>query len=101
MPAYTHITSGTTVGGVVSDITFTNWYHNIEIVNRSTGDMWARVDSVAPTVAGNDCFYIPPSSYLDVVNPQEPPEAALGTTPNTDVRIITAANAAYTISAGV
>lgn len=97
----THISSGTTVATVVSTITFTNWYHNIEVVNRSTGDMWFRADGVDPTIAGDDCFFVAAQSSLDVLNPKLPPEPAIAQTSNTQVRIITAANANYTVSAGV
>lgn len=96
-----HITSGTTVGGTVSTVTFTNWYHNIEVSNRSTGDMWVRFDGVDPTIAGDECFFVAAQGYVQSVNPKNPPEPALGTTSNTEIRIITAANANFTVSAGV
>ena len=53
----THITSGTTTAAAVTTVTFSNWYRGIEIVNRSSGDMWARVDNVDPTVGGDDCIF--------------------------------------------
>lgn len=96
-----HITSGTTVGGAVTTVTFTNWYHNIEVLNRSTGDMWVRFDGIDPTIAGDECFFVAASGYIQAVNPNTPPEPALGTTSNTVVKIITAANANYTVQAGV
>jgi|SRR5690242_5835741 len=97
----THITSGTTVGNAVTTVTFTNWYHNIEIVNRSANDMWARVDGVDPTIAGDECFFVAPQGYITVLNPQRAPEPALGTTPNTVVKLITATNSTYTVQAGL
>lgn len=97
----THITSGTTVGNAVTHVTFTTWYRGIEIANRSSGDMWARVDGVDPTIAGDDCLFVPAQGFLSVDNPQRAPEPALGTAPTCDVRLITAANANYTITVGL
>lgn len=97
----THITSGTTTGGVASTITFATWYRSITIMNRSTNDMWARVDGVAPTIAGDDCFFVPGNSFLSVDNPQRAPEPAIGATTNTVVEIITATASNYTIQVGV
>lgn len=97
----THITSGTTVGGAVTTVTFTNWYHNVSVYNRSSGDMWVRFDGVDPTVAGDECFFVPAQTSLDTVNPKLPPEPAIGQTSNTVVKIITGANATYTVLAGV
>lgn len=96
-----HITSGTTVGAAVTTVTFANWYHNIEVVNRSSVDMWVRVDGVDPTVAGDECFFVAAQSFIDVVNPKNPPEPAIGATSNTVVKIITATAANYTVQAGV
>jgi hypothetical protein len=96
-----HITSGTTVGAAVTTVTFANWYHNIEVINRSSGDMWVRFDGVDPTIAGDECFFVPAQSFLDAINPKLPPEPAIATTSNTVVKIITAANAAFTVQAGV
>jgi hypothetical protein len=89
------------VSNIVTTVTFANWYHNIEIINRSSGDMWARVDGVDPTVAGDECFFVAPLGFVDVVNPNVPPEPASGTTSNTVVKIISAATATFTIQAGV
>lgn len=96
-----HITSGTTTAAAVTTVTFANWYHNIEIINRSTGDMWARVDGVDPTVAGDECYFVAPLGFVDVVNAKAPPEPASGQTSNTVVKMISAANAAFTVQAGV
>jgi hypothetical protein len=96
-----HITSGTTVGGVVTTITFANRYRNITIINRSSGDMWARVDGVDPTVAGDECYFVSPLGYVDAINLNNPPEPALGVTANTVVKMISAANATFTVQAGV
>ena len=93
-----HITS---VGGAVTTVTFATWYHNIEIINRSSGDMWARVDEVDPTIAGDECFFVAPLGFVGVSNSKLPPEPATGTTSNTVVKIISAANATFTIQAGV
>jgi len=97
----THITSGTTVAATVTTVTFASWYHNVEVINRSSGDMWARIDGIDPTIGGDECFFVAPLGFIDVINPKLPPEPALGTTSNTVVKIISAANATYTIQAGV
>ena len=97
----THITSGTTTGGAVTTVTFANWYRGIQVLNRSVGDMWVRADGTNPTIAGDECFYIAPNGFLQLSNPKLPPEPALGTASNTEVRILTAANANYTVEAGV
>lgn len=97
----THITSGTTTAAAVTTVTFSNWYRGIEIVNRSSGDMWARVDNVDPTVGGDDCIFIAAMSAVTVDNQLLPPEIAISRTGNTVVKIITAANATYSVQAGV
>lgn len=96
-----HITSGTTVGNAVTTVTFASWYHNIEVINRSSGDMWVRFDGVDPTIAGDECFFVAAQTFLDAVNPKLPPEPAIGQTSNTVVKIITATAANYTVQAGV
>lgn len=63
--------------------------------------MWARFDGVDPTIAGDECFFIPALTELETVNPKLPPEPAIGQTSNTVVKLITAANATYTVKAGV
>ena len=97
----THISSGTTTGGAVTTVTFANWYRGIEIVNRSSGDMWARVDNVDPTISGDDCVFIAALSSVTLDNQLLPPEVAIGRTGNTVVKLITAANATYSVQAGV
>lgn len=103
--AFTHITSGTTTANVVTTLTFPARYDSVEIINRSAGDMWARIDGVAPTIAGDDCFYVAPQSYVNVNNsaPYAEPGNTGGSTgaTTTVVKLISAANAAYTVSAGV
>lgn len=95
-----HILSGSTVGGTVSTITLP-WYTSIEIVNRSSGDMWARVDNVDPTIAGDDCHFVAPQGFIQVRNPLVPPNPAEGVTSSSIIKLITAATANYTVSAGV
>ena len=96
-----HITSGTTVGNVVTTVTFAAWYRSIEVVNRGSADMWARFDGVDPTIGGDECFFVPAQSFIDVTNSKRPPEIALGLTSNTEARILTATACTYTIQAGV
>ena len=97
----TRIASGTTVANVVSTVTFSNWYGEVEIDNRSTFDVWATVDGTTPTIAGADCLYIGPNSFITVYNREPIPEPALGVTSNTTVKLISSGAAAYTISGGV
>lgn len=97
--AAVQISSGTTTANTVKTVTFPLRYDGIEVINRSTGDMWARFDGVDPTIAGDDCFYVAPQSYLVVANPK-PPQNSAGTI-TTEIRMISAATAAYTVSAGV
>lgn len=96
-----NITSGTTVGGVVSTVTFNTWYAEIGIINRSNGDMWATVNGVNPTIAGDDCLFVPALGFINVINHNIPPEPALGTTSNCVIKMITAASANYTVEVGI
>lgn len=96
-----HITSGTTVANVVSTVTFANWYGGIEIDNRSTFDIWATVDGTTPTIAGDECLYIGPNSFITVHNGELVPEPASGVTSNTTVKLISSGAAAYTVNGGV
>lgn len=96
-----HTTSGTTVGGTVSTITFSNWYHNISVINRGSEEMWVRLDNVDPVFAADECFIVPAMSSLGAVNPQRPPEPAIGFTSNTVVKIITSGSVNYSVQAGV
>lgn len=96
-----HIHSGATVGGAVTTVVFANWYRGIELVNRGSTDMWARFDGVDPTIAGDECFFVPAASFITVSNPKPVPNVAEGVTSNTETRILTAANSTYTVSAGV
>jgi hypothetical protein len=95
-----HITSGTTVANTVSRLTF-GWFRGIEVENRSTGDMWARFDGIDPTIAGDDCFFIAANSALSVNNPKVSPQVGSGITSSTDVRLISAAAANFTVQVGV
>jgi len=56
---------------------------------------------VDPTIAGDECFFVAPLGFVGVSNSKLPPEPATGTTSNTVVKIISAANATFTIQAGV
>ena len=43
----------------------------VTIVNRDgTNGIWYRLDGTAPTVAGADCFYLPPNQSATRANPQ-------------------------------
>jgi hypothetical protein len=95
------VTSGTTTANTVTTVTFANWYGEIEVVNRSTNDMWARFDGIDPTIAGDECSYVPPESYLQVANPSPAPQPGSGQTGSTTVKIISASAATYTVSGGM
>ncbi len=97
--AASHISSGTTTANTVKTVTFPLRYDGIQVINRSNGDIWARFDGVDPTIAGDDCFYIAPQSFLDALNPKAPQDSTGSI--NTEIRMISAAAAAYTVSAGV
>lgn len=94
----TYIHSGSTTANTVSDITFVQWHSTIEIVNSGNVDMWARVDGTNPTIAGDDCIYIPAFSYVTIYN-LEPTSSS--TVNFTDVRVISSGVTNFTVSAGV
>lgn len=54
------VKSGTLTPNVVATVTIDDaWPNGLEIVNRSqTGAIWVRLDGLAPTVAGDDCFTV-------------------------------------------
>jgi hypothetical protein len=93
------IQSGTVVANTVTTVTFATWYNGIEIVNRGTVDMWARVDGVDPTIAGDDCLFVAPQGFLDVSNKKAPPRP--GVSSNTEIRMLAASNCNYTVSGGI
>lgn len=103
--AFTHITSGTTTANTVTTLTFPARYDGVEVVNRSTGDLWVRIDGVNPTIAGDDCFYVAPQSFVNIPNLApypEPGNIGGNTGPTTTVvKLISAAATDYTVSAGV
>lgn len=95
------IQSGTVVANTVTTVTFATWHQTIEIVNRGTVDMWARVDGVDPTIAGDDCIFVAPQGFVEVSNPNNPPSPPTGTTSNVVIKMIAGTNCNYTVSAGV
>lgn len=97
----THITSGTTTANTVTTVTFSNWYRSIEVDNRGSVDMWVRYDGIAPTIAGDDCVFVPANGFVQDDNPLLPPEPSINRTSNTQIQIITASACPYTIQVGV
>lgn len=95
------IASGSLAANTVTQVVFNTWRSSIEIVNRSDGDMWARVDGVNPVVAANECIFVPAQSYVQVANPKLPPSAVSNNSTNCDIRMIAAQTCDYTVSAGV
>lgn len=93
------IQSGTVVANIVTTVTLT-YRTSIEIVNRGTVDMWARVDGVDPTIAGDECIFVAPQGFVSVSNPKLPPDAVHGVTSNSEIRMIAGTNCNYTVSAG-
>lgn len=66
----------------------------IQIINRdATNGIWYRLDGVAPTVAGADCYYLPPGQTQTRANPQIDQNLAA-------VGLISSATPAYTVQAG-
>lgn len=95
------IQSGTVVANTVTTVTFATWHQGIEIVNRGSVDMWARVDGVDPTIAGDDCIFVAPQGFVEVSNPNVAPNTATGTTSNVVIKMIAGSNCNYTVSAGI
>lgn len=95
------IQSGTVVANTVTTVTFTTWHQTIEIINRGTVDMWARVDGVDPTIAGDECIFVAPQGFVDVSNPNLPPSPASGTTSSAVIKMIAGSNCNYTVGVGV
>lgn len=91
------IQSGTVVANTVTTVTL-SYRSSIEIINRGTVDMWARVDGVDPTIAGDECIFVPAQGFVDVPNPKLPSTANF--TSNTEVRMIAGSNCNYTVGAG-
>lgn len=60
--------SATNDGVTVDTITFTPTTDGVTVLNRSTSaTLWVRVNSAAdPTVAGDDCYGVPPGAVLTV-----------------------------------
>lgn len=61
--------------------------------------MWARVDGVDPTIAGDDCIFVAPQGFVGVQNPKHIPEP--GFSSNTEIRMIAGTNCNFTVSAGI
>lgn len=93
------IQSGTVVANLVTTVTLA-YKTSIEIVNRGSVDMWARVDGVDPTIAGDECLFVAPQGFVSVANPKTPPNVVAGTTSNSEIRMIAGTNCNYTVSAG-
>lgn len=95
------IQSGTVVANTVTTVTFTTWHQTIEIINRGSVDMWARVDNIDPIIAGDECIFVPPQGFVDVSNPLNAPSPVSGTTSSAIVKMIAGTNCNYTVSVGV
>lgn len=91
------IQSGTVVANTVTTVIL-NYRSSIEIVNRGTVDMWARVDGVDPTIAGDECLFIAPQGFVTIANPKPTPTA--GVTSNSEIRMIAGSNCNYTVAVG-
>lgn len=93
------IKSGTVVANTV-EIVVLDYRSSIEIINRGTVDMWARVDGVSPTIAGDECIFVAPQGFVSVPNPKKQPDVTLGITSNSEIRMIAGTNCNYTVGAG-
>lgn len=93
-----HTQSGSTVANTVTTVIFNNWNSTVEVINRGTADMWFRTDKIDPTIAGDDCHFVAPNSWVDAIkNDQVPSEPATGLTSTTEVRLISSAIVPFTI----
>lgn len=93
-----HTQSGTTVANTVTTVTFNNWNSTVEVVNRGTSDLWFRTDKVDPTIGGDDCHFVAPSSWMDAVkNGQPPSQPGSGIVSTTEIRLISAVATTFTI----
>lgn len=94
--------SGTTTANTASSVSLSAAYPRIRIFNRSTAEMWVRVDGTAATVAGDDCFFIAAGKddYFNVpANMAYSQGGPLGQPTSTTASIISTAAAAYTVTA--
>jgi hypothetical protein len=96
--AGTRVTSGTLVATTVADVTFATFYRWVKVTNRGTVDIFVRLDKVNPTVGGDDCDVVPAGTSVVFSNPQGYPDTNTGVTANTDVRLISSATPAYTVT---
>ncbi len=61
--------AGTLVANVVTSVTLRGSTDGVWVVNRSqSGQIWVRLDGVAPTVAGADCFVVLGARNFPVAN---------------------------------
>lgn len=94
------VTSGLTTANVVKQVTFATWYNSIEIINRGSTTLWVRADGVDPTVAGDECHFLPSQGIIYLPNGTPRPDVIAGVTSNCDIRMISTAACEYTVSVG-
>lgn len=63
--------------------------NSVEVVNRSSGNLWFRTDDVDPVVNGDDCQIVPPNAALTVPAPEL----------TTMVRVLVEGGGAYSVLA--
>lgn len=78
-------TSLTLSVGIVSTVTFPQYFANLTVINRNTtGTLWVRTDGVNPLITGDDCYPVLPQqsqTFPNGVLLQEPVTRVLsGTT---------------------
>lgn len=92
--------SGTTVANTAVAIKFPQYFANITVVNRSTGEvLWARTDGADPIVAGDDCFPILSQQSLTFGNGVLSQEPVVRVTSGTLVTLISTGTCDYTVYA--
>lgn len=62
--------SATNNGSAVDTVTLTTDFTQVEVLNRSTSaTLWVRTDGTDPTVAGDDCYAVPPGTARRIESP--------------------------------
>ncbi|APC46414.1 hypothetical protein HWB05_gp152 [Streptomyces phage BRock] len=92
--------SGTTTANTAVTIKFPQYFANITVVNRSTGEvLWARTDGYDPAVAGDDAFPVLSQQSLTFGNGVLSQEPVVRVTSGTLVTLISAGVCEYTVYA--
>lgn len=92
--------SGTTTANTAVTVKFPQYFANLTVVNRSTGEvLWARTDGVNPVVAGDDCFPVLSQQSLTFANGVLTQEPVVRVTSGTLITLISTGACEYTVYA--